>query len=95
MILNINVLKRDKEKGDFVKIIFRSPSEEAITETGMSFIEIIVDDVRRFRVADGNDEEDNTLNVNFSDCYNIDTLLLLAYEAGKKGEELILDYEEV
>ena len=77
-----------------MKIIFRSPSEEQIAETGMSFIEIIIDDVRRVRVADGNDEEDNALNVNFSDCYNIDTLLLLAYEAGKKGEALTLDYKE-
>lgn len=77
-----------------MKIVFRSPSEDQVAETGMSFIEIIIDDVRRFRVADGNDEEDNTLNINFSDCYNIDTLLLLAYEAGKKGEALTLDYEE-
>ena len=78
-----------------MKVVFRSPSEEQIAETGMSFIEIIIDDVRRFRVADGNDEEDNILNINFSDCYNIDSLLLLAYEAGKKGENFILNYEEV
>ena len=77
-----------------MNIVFRSPSEEEIAETGMSFLEIIVDGVRRFRVADGNDEEDNTLNVNFSDCYNIDSLLLDAYKAGLRGEKIYTDYEE-
>ena len=77
-----------------MKIVFRSPNEEQITETGMSFIEIIIDGVRRFRVADGNDEEDNTLNINFSDCYNIDSLLLDANNAGLRGEKIEIDYEE-
>ena len=77
-----------------MKVLFLSPSEEQIADTGMSFVEIIIDGVRRFRVADGNDEEDNTLNINFSDCYNIDSLLLDANNAGLRGEKIYIDYEE-
>lgn len=36
--------------------------------------------------------EDNNINRNFNDVYNIASMLKLAYECGKRGEEY--EYEE-
>lgn len=50
---------------------------------------IEVDGQRVFFVTDG-EPEDNVLNRNFGDVHNIPRLMKMAYEAGKKGEELNL-----
>lgn len=47
-----------------------------------------------FGVYDG-EPEDSNLNRNFSDCFRIEKLMELAYQAGKKGEEFNVEYLEV
>lgn len=57
-------------------------------------LSILIDGKRKFSVGSSYDTpEDNTLSRNFSDCYSITTLLAEAYEAGKNGEELIIENE--
>lgn len=48
-------------------------------------IEIHVNGKRVFGAYDG-EPEDNNLCRNFNECYNIDTLMQMAYEAGRAGE---------
>lgn len=43
-----------------------------------------------FSFYDG-EPEDNNLSRNFSDCYNIVDAMKLAWEAGKRGEEFVLE----
>lgn len=38
--------------------------------------------------------EDNNLDRAFSDIFNIQTLIQAAYEAGKNGEDLVLEHRE-
>lgn len=47
-----------------------------------------------FEVYDG-EPKDSNLYRNFSDCFRIEKLMELAYQAGKKGEEFNVDYLEV
>ena len=42
------------------------------------------------RFSDG-EPEDNSLNRNFSDVYNIEALIWEAHEAGLRGETLLID----
>ncbi len=56
-------------------------------------IEIFVNGKKMFYVIDG-EPEDRLLCRDFSDCYEITTLMQLAYNAGKNGEEFILTCEE-
>lgn len=39
--------------------------------------------------------EDNNIERNFNDILNIENLIIAAYEAGKKGEDLTFSLEEV
>ena len=55
---------------------------------------IKIDNEEVFQVYDG-ELEDNFLSRNFRDCYRIDQLMKLAYEAGKRNEELIFEMKEV
>jgi len=56
-------------------------------------LEIIIDDVTKFYVhSDVDSQEDNVLSRNFSDCYDIPTLLKKAYDAGVKGEDFDIDF---
>ncbi len=52
-------------------------------------LEIHIDGEKKFEVWDG-EVEDANLGRDFADCFNIPTLMRLAYEAGKKGEEFSL-----
>lgn len=58
------------------------------------FLNIFVDDKRVASFHDG-EPEDNTLCRNFSDCYSIAELMERAYNAGKNGEELIIEYKKL
>lgn len=55
-----------------------------------SGLEIKVNDKEIFSVSDG-EPEDSNLNRDFNDCYKIPELMKMAYEAGKAGEEFIVE----
>jgi hypothetical protein len=58
-------------------------------------LEIVLDETTKFKVSCNTDSmEDNMLSRNFSDCYDIPTLLRKAYEAGKNGEDFTVEYAE-
>jgi len=73
---------------------------QTLSETGLerfdyrSSLRILVDDKNVFDAMDG-EPEDATLSRDFNDCYKIPSLMRLAYEAGKNGEELEIVNEEV
>ena len=48
---------------------------------------------RRLRFRDG-EPEDNNLSRNFSDIYNIESIIKEAHNAGLKGEELLFEARE-
>lgn len=52
-------------------------------------LEIEVDGQEVFSACTG-EHEDNTLTRNFSDCYKVASLMKMAFEAGKRGEELTI-----
>jgi len=54
------------------------------------FLEIEVDGKKECGFSDG-EPEDANLNRDYSDCYNIVSLMKRAHEAGKNGEELIIE----
>lgn len=55
------------------------------------FVSIEVDGIERFDVRDGDGEiDDCNLAGRFSDCYNITSLMKIAFDAGKRGEEFEL-----
>jgi hypothetical protein len=58
-----------------------------------SFLKIYVNDKLAARFYDG-EPEDNSLCRNFSDCYSITDLMKRAYDAGKNGEEFMLETVE-
>lgn len=53
-------------------------------------LDIFIDGKKEFSVHDG-EPEDNNLYRNFNDCLSIVSLLKRAYDAGKNGEELIIE----
>lgn len=55
---------------------------------------IEIDDKKVFAVSDG-EPEDSNLGRDFSDVFSIPTLLQIAFEAGKNGEELVFENKEV
>ena len=54
-------------------------------------LEITVNDEILLNFGSYDSPEDNHLHRNFSDCYRITELMRLAWEAGKNGEEFILE----
>lgn len=72
-------------------IVTREISEDYETES----LEIVIDYHTKFSVCSSDSSEDNTLSRNFSDCYDIPSLLRKAYEAGKNGESFDVEYVEV
>ena len=72
-----------------VKEISRSEEELAEYDYRDS-LEILVDGISKFNVSDG-EPEDANLSRDFSDCHSITNLMKLAYEAGKRGEEFIIE----
>ncbi|MCR3760384.1 hypothetical protein [Clostridium felsineum] len=57
-------------------------------------VQICMDGKEVFNVMD-DEPEDSNLSRSFSDVYKIPKLLEKAYKAGKNGEELKIEYEEV
>lgn len=58
-------------------------------------LKIKINNKRMFSVSDAGDcPEDATLNRDLSDCYNIEKMLIRAYEAGKNGETLEVIHTE-
>ena len=55
---------------------------------------IKVDGKEMLDVYDG-EPEDNNLSRNFNDCLQVPDLMKLAYEAGKKGEELEVEFGDI
>lgn len=80
-----------------MKIFIHFPSDKIVEErNGRSYFKIYKNDdkSRLFSVHDG-ESEDNSLNRNFSNVYEIPNLMKMAYEAGKNGEEFeIVDIED-
>lgn len=78
-----------------MKVEVCSLTDEAIERRDYSdALCIYIDGVVKFEVYDG-EKEDNNLSRNFSDCYRIDSLMQLAYKAGKNGEDFIVEYSQV
>ena len=57
-------------------------------------LQIKINGKDEFEVYDG-EPEDNNLSRNFSDCFSIEKLMELAYQAGINGEDYTVDYLEV
>ena len=72
-----------------------SLSEKAVENRDYrSALKIEVNNKNTFEVYDG-EPEDNSLDRNFSACWDIEKLMKMAYEAGKNGEEYTVEYFEV
>ena len=57
-------------------------------------LQIKINGKDEFEVYDG-EPEDNNLSRNFSDCFSIEKLMELVYQAGINGEDYTVDYLEV
>ena len=57
-------------------------------------LRILVNDKQEFCVSDG-EPEDSNLSRDFSDCYNIGSLMQTAYNAGKAGEDFSIEQKEI
>ena len=78
-----------------MKVTIISLTEKAVEERDYRDMCVIeIDDKKVFGVSDG-EPEDSNLSRDFSDVYSIPTLLQMAYDAGKKGEELVFENREV
>ena len=73
-----------------MKVIFRTSQDDF--DYGQT-LSIEIDGKEVFSVYDG-EPEDNNLSRNFNDCFIIDDLLRKAYEAGKNGEPLEIEWVE-
>lgn len=70
-------------------------SEKALEEREYrDKVQICMDGKEAFNVMD-DEPEDSNLSRSFSDVYEIPDLLEKAYNAGKNGEELKIEYKEV
>jgi hypothetical protein len=78
-----------------MKVIVRSLSENMIDHRdGRNALQIEVDGKDEFHVWD-DEPEDSNLYRTFSPCFSIPRLMKLAHEAGKRGEEFIVEEEKV
>jgi cytidylate kinase len=78
-----------------LKVTEISLTREAVEERDYRDIFAIeIDDVKVFRVSDG-EPEDSNLSRDFSDVYSIPELMQKAYDAGKRGEEITFEQNEV
>ena len=78
-----------------MKVEVLTLTEEGLEERDFSDALIIkVDGEKIFKFFDG-EPEDNTLSRNFNDVFNIVAVIKKAYEAGKEGEELVVESKEV
>lgn len=78
-----------------MKIEIISRSSETLEEYDYNDkLQIKIDGNLVFEVRDG-EPEDNNLSRNFNDCWNIEDLMLMAYEAGKRRENFeVIDIDE-
>ncbi|MEK4581820.1 AAA family ATPase [Bacillus sp. FSL R12-0074] len=76
-----------------IKKVVMKTEESEWGEYGRVSIE--VDGEEMFDVHHSDSPEDNNLSRNFSDCHSVDSLMKMAYEAGKSGEVLEFEYQEV
>lgn len=77
-----------------INVLTTTRSEEAIKENDYNdCIEITFDDKDVFRVHDG-EPEDNNLSRNFSNCYNVSSLMEQCYKNGVNGIEMEFQYQE-
>ena len=75
-----------------VTVINRSEEEvESCDYRGAIVIKI--DGKQVFKASDG-EPEDATLGRDFSDIYNIPDIIKTAYDAGKNGEKLEIEFED-
>jgi hypothetical protein len=78
-----------------MKIVERSLSEEQFKNNDYrEEYEIIVDGKSRISANDYGEPEDNTLGRDLGFIYSIVGLMKEAYEAGKRGEELVIEQIE-
>lgn len=72
-------------------ITIKTRSDEEIERCSYrQALEIDIDGKTMFSVYDG-EPEDSNLSRDFSDCWNIEQMLVAAHAAGAKGEDLIID----
>jgi len=74
--------------------IFSLPPLELVDYEDRDVVEVRVDGSLVWSVYDS-DPKDATLRGSFKDCYRVDALIKLAYEAGKRKEELEIVKKQV
>lgn len=78
-----------------MKVLVKSLNEEALDRRDCrNALSILIDGKSVFSVWD-DEPEDSNLSRTFYPCFEIPKLLKLAYEAGKRGEEFIVEKQEV
>lgn len=78
-----------------MKITFKTRSEEQLEKFDyQDCIKILIEGEEVFYVHDG-DSEDNSLSRNFLNCYSIPDLLKKAYQAGKAGEDFLIEKQSI
>ena len=86
--VNTKACECNKKTKKVMKVeITTRPEEDMEDYDYRDFVEIKVDGVRKFHVQD-DEPEDSNLSRSFGDCYSIGQLMQMAYDAGKRGEEL-------
>ncbi len=73
--------------------IYTLTEEEIERRDYCNALKIKINGSDEFEVYDGYD--DNSLSGNFNDCFKIEKLMKLAYQAGKNSEEYTVEYLEV
>jgi len=75
-----------------MKVTERTYSDQQMSERDYigASLEIEINDKTAFSISEG-DPEDMTLNRDLHSCYGIISLMKEAYEAGKNGEEFIVE----
>ena len=78
-----------------MKVTIATLTPEALEERDfMDALSISVDGKEMINLSDG-EPEDNTLSRNFNDVFEIPELLKLVWEAGKSGDDLVIEEIEV
>lgn len=75
-----------------ITVISRSDAATSASDWRTGLV-IEVDGKRELSAFDG-EPEDNNLHRNFSDIHHVPKLMQLAYDAGKRGEELEITHVE-
>jgi len=82
-------------EGMIMKVEIITLTEECVEENEYrNLLRIKIDNNKAFDVGDG-EPEDNTLARNFNDCLKIDSLMQIAWIAGKNGENMSFIHTEI